>query len=402
MKPFKEVIDGIRKAVMAPEVREDLAQMGEYVEQFANTAGENIKKAIDPTLSLSGKAADARATGRIRTCSAQWLQKDIGLKITASENSLTPSIDNFGSTYWLSSDGRIALIGSSVIVTDTFDNPTDGYYGVYIIYEGYTPHITIKPQSYIATNYDSGDAIMWFEYRNGVVYELWYCYKSSQEPQTTDNHWNGKQWYAYGTSITNIAGEGRYATYLAELSGLALTNKGISGGGIVANTRIKEAIMNITDGKLNADLITLELGANDGYVTVGDIYDTSDNTFCGALNQCIRYLQQYVPKAQIVVWGSPMTIETSPNSEEFSPPDTKKEPDNHTTFDQREATRKVCAINGVKYIDMFESCGMGYYRQYYNRYLTQDGVHPSDVGGKNIAEYIWGQLKNVPLWYGSL
>ena len=63
MKPFKEVIDGIRKAVMAPEVREDLAQMGEYVEQFANTAGENIKKAIDPTLSLSGKAADAKATG---------------------------------------------------------------------------------------------------------------------------------------------------------------------------------------------------------------------------------------------------------------------------------------------------------------------------------------------------
>ncbi len=59
MKPFKEVIDGIRKAVMASEVREDIAQMGEYVEQFANTAGENIKKAIDPTLSLSGKAADA-------------------------------------------------------------------------------------------------------------------------------------------------------------------------------------------------------------------------------------------------------------------------------------------------------------------------------------------------------
>lgn len=63
MKPFKEVINGIRKAIMASEVREDLAQMGEYVEQFANTAGENIQKAIDPTLSLSGKAADAKATG---------------------------------------------------------------------------------------------------------------------------------------------------------------------------------------------------------------------------------------------------------------------------------------------------------------------------------------------------
>lgn len=63
MKPFKEVIDGIRKAVMASEVREDLAQMGEYVEQFANTAGENIQKAIDPTLSVEGKAADAAKVG---------------------------------------------------------------------------------------------------------------------------------------------------------------------------------------------------------------------------------------------------------------------------------------------------------------------------------------------------
>ena len=62
-KTFKQVIDGIRTAVLGKEVREDIAQMGEYVEQFANTAGENIQKAIDPTLTLSGKAADAKETG---------------------------------------------------------------------------------------------------------------------------------------------------------------------------------------------------------------------------------------------------------------------------------------------------------------------------------------------------
>ena len=63
MKPFKEVIDGIRNAVLGKEVREDIAQLGEYVEQFANTAGENIQKAIDPTLTLTGKAADAAKVG---------------------------------------------------------------------------------------------------------------------------------------------------------------------------------------------------------------------------------------------------------------------------------------------------------------------------------------------------
>lgn len=92
MKPFKDVIDGIRKAVMASEVREDIAQMGEYVEQFANTAGENIQKAIDPTLSLSGKAADAKATGD----AVGELKEDLdvarslsGFKYTATQSKTT-------------------------------------------------------------------------------------------------------------------------------------------------------------------------------------------------------------------------------------------------------------------------------------------------------------------------
>ena len=84
MKPFKEVIDGIRKAVMASEVREDIAQGMEHVEQFANTATTKaaeaaasaktaadaasnastaVSTAIDPTLSVSGKAADAAKVG---------------------------------------------------------------------------------------------------------------------------------------------------------------------------------------------------------------------------------------------------------------------------------------------------------------------------------------------------
>lgn len=90
MKPFKEVIDGIRKAVMAHEVREDLAQMGEYVEQFANTAGENIQKAIDPTLSLSGKAADAKAVGD----AVQGVRDDLASEISRAETAEKANADN--------------------------------------------------------------------------------------------------------------------------------------------------------------------------------------------------------------------------------------------------------------------------------------------------------------------
>ena len=83
-KTFSEAINGIRYAVMASEVREDIAKGMEYVERFANTAttkaaeaadsaaaaaesagniNATISGSIDPTLSVSGKAADAKETG---------------------------------------------------------------------------------------------------------------------------------------------------------------------------------------------------------------------------------------------------------------------------------------------------------------------------------------------------
>lgn len=92
-KTFMEAINGIRSAVMASEVREDIAQGMEYVEQFANTAttkaaeaaasaaaaaesasnaGTVISASIDPTLSLSGKAADAKIVGKNFSTTMKW------------------------------------------------------------------------------------------------------------------------------------------------------------------------------------------------------------------------------------------------------------------------------------------------------------------------------------------
>lgn len=96
MKPFPENIKDIRTAVMASDVREGIAQGMEYVEQFANTATTKaaeaaasakaaadaagnastaVSTAIDPTLSLSGKAADAKATGDRITVVKEALEK---------------------------------------------------------------------------------------------------------------------------------------------------------------------------------------------------------------------------------------------------------------------------------------------------------------------------------------
>ena len=209
------------------------------------------------------------------------------------------------------------------------------------------------------------------------------------------SHWNNKKWYAYGTSITNTSGEGKYAFFVEQKGKLNRVNKGISGGGICSNTSIKNAVMNNTDGKVEADLITLEVTANDVDADLGVYTDTSDNTFCGALHQCIEYLQRNT-NAQIVVISSPITIETYPNSEIFTDPYYEWGNDGHTLYDMQKAICEVCKLHSVYYINAGGCSNFSYYRQRADMSLTQDGVHPSDKGGYILANYIWSELKNIP------
>lgn len=204
------------------------------------------------------------------------------------------------------------------------------------------------------------------------------------------NHWAGKTWYAYGTSITDVdVGTGKYVPYLAQLSGMNVVNKGIGGGGITnlggySKGQVKSAIMNTTDGKLNADLITLEVGANEGG-ELGTKYDLDDTTFCGCLNQCIRYLQENT-NAQIVVMYS---VES------------RNEPGENINYHEREEkVREVCNINNVYYLG--DLSGLGYGRIYKDTTYTTDNIHQTELGGYNLAQFMWSKLKDIPLWYTEI
>ena len=220
-------------------------------------------------------------------------------------------------------------------------------------------------------------------------------------PGGSTNHWVGKKWYAYGTSLTNIANEGKYAKHLQRLSGLVLVNKGISGGKITNNGNIARAVMNVTDGKLEASLITLEIGANDTGEILGDEYDTGIATFCGALNQCIRYLQEKT-NAQIVVFSSTSSrYKFGDNSQKYNGTE-KYGSDSHTILQMRQKIRAVCERNSCYYIPLGEGCGLGYARMNASNLYNYDQIHHTDLGGYNIAQFIWGRLKNIPLWYTSI
>lgn len=245
-----------------------------------------------------------------------------------------------------------------------------------------------------------------------------YCYSLPINWNPGDNktvivdnltHWNNKKWYAYGTSITqvdNSAKTGKYAPYLASLSGMILTNKGIGSQGI-ANAdlggyagdpndptdgnqgEVMTALMS-DDGKSEADLITIEVGANDfGVVaqgTLGNYYDTGDDTFCGRLNQCLAYLQANT-KAQILVIGSPYGKDSNEGAK--------------NKYELYKATEECCRYNGIQYL--YPNCNLGPAKlssgnQIYtaNDHTT---IHQSELGGYIYATHIWEKLKTMPLFY---
>ena len=203
------------------------------------------------------------------------------------------------------------------------------------------------------------------------------------------NHWKDKLWYAYGTSMTSIE-QGKFVPVVEKLSGLKVVNKGIPGGSLTPDGygkgNTKSAIMNLDDGKENADLITIGVLPNEGAV-VGDIYDTDDESFCGCFNQCLRYLQENT-KAQIVV-----IIMIGGNN---NPPEKETETRKITQFEFAQKIEQVAKLNSVPVINVFCESGFGYARVK-NRDYQVDHIHLNELGGLNIGNFVWSKLKDIPL-----
>lgn len=205
-----------------------------------------------------------------------------------------------------------------------------------------------------------------------------------------NNQWNGKLWHAYGTSMTSVQ-QGKYVPVVEKLSGLKVVNHGIPGGCLTPDGygkgNVKRAVMSLDDGKADADLITLEVLPNEG-ATVGDIYDTDDESFCGCLNQALRYLQENT-KAQIVLILMILGNE--------NPPETLGEKRKITALEFAEKAERVAKLNGVPVINAICESGFGYARVK-NREYQLDNIHLNDLGGKNMGNFVWGKLKDIPVW----
>ena len=218
---------------------------------------------------------------------------------------------------------------------------------------------------------------------------------------TDGKQWQDKKWFCYGTSMTDNSGKdspfitGTYSKYLAEFAGLEEHNFGKGGSGIVPAIHgkvdsIKTRCMRLDDGKADADLITLEIIPNDMKAPLGGVYDTDDESFCGNLNQILRYLLENT-RATVAVLIPTRT------RHEYQQPENLYSPESNYMKDRiarEKAVEEICLIHGVPCFNAAREANLGFYRISGHNDYIRDQVHTTDEGGRLLAQYYWGKLKN--------
>ena len=210
------------------------------------------------------------------------------------------------------------------------------------------------------------------------------------------NQWQGKKWYCYGTSMTdnvsltkNRVNSGTFSKYLAQFAGLEEHNFGKGGSGIIPKLHgadnVKTRCMRLTDGKAEADLITVEVIPNDMRGELGEVTDLSDDTFCGNLNQIIEYLLTNTNAYVVVLIASRGRYKYDDNSIKYPP--TSEQCKERLKWEDAVAT--ICNMHGVPCWNGSSEANLGYYRVAKDNTLVQDQIHLTDKGGEILAKYFW-------------
>lgn len=208
--------------------------------------------------------------------------------------------------------------------------------------------------------------------------------------------WQGKKWYCYGTSMTDRTNiPGYYSRYLAKFAGLEEHNFGKAGSGIIpklhGEDNVKSRCMCLSDGKAQADLITVEVIPNDMKGELGNVHDVSDDTFCGNLHQVLEYLQTNTNAVIAVLSSSRARYEPNHPEIRFTP--LSKQVQEWMAYEDAVAT--ICRMHSVPFWNGAAEAGLGYYRIMKDDTLVQDQIHLTEKGGELLAQFYWGKLKNV-------
>ncbi|MFU0827863.1 MAG: SGNH-hydro domain-containing protein [Lachnoclostridium sp.] len=208
----------------------------------------------------------------------------------------------------------------------------------------------------------------------------------------------GKTINFLGDSITEGVGASedkyRYVDQIAAMTGAVCRNYGVSG------TRISQQpdpspsecldwdydFLSRAKTMLDADVVVVFGGTNDfghGYAPIGKMEDRSQKTFYGALHCLFTYLMERFPKAQLVVM-TPLHRDNENNP--MGDGGNRKTVATGVLRDYVVAEREVAEYYSIPVLDLYAVSGIQPAVKINRELYLPDGLHPSDLGHRLIAE----------------
>jgi len=194
------------------------------------------------------------------------------------------------------------------------------------------------------------------------------------------------KWAALGTSITD---QEYYTSALVSISGMVLTNLGVSGGSIASGSHygsldIYDAVASIPS---DTEVVTIEAGINDFGTSnsdLGVLGDTTTATFYGALYAAVVAILAQAPAAKIV-FLTPFSGGSGVATHRIGVTNSKG-----LKLQQfQKAVEEVAAYTGYPCIDVGRAAGIGYFTA---ATLTSDGLHLNTAGGEAYAAFVFAGL----------
>ncbi len=212
--------------------------------------------------------------------------------------------------------------------------------------------------------------------------------------ETETNPWSSRSAVFVGDSITAGSGTAKiYYSFLEEALGFdSVTAMGVGGSCISAASDYgtgNQPLINRYQNIPSTDLIVIFMGTNDyGHETpLGNVGDTQDGTFYGALNVIIPALVAKHPSSKLVFvtplhrygFGTSKILGTSFTSDDVA------NGVGATLGDYVDALKTVCANNGVSVIDLYTECTLDPSGAEVRAAYMPDGLHPNAAGHEVIA-----------------
>lgn len=408
-----------------------------YITQVSNAdwnraiqALEELKNTIDPTLSLSGKAADAAKVGEAVNAESERAKgvenqlkkdiKDIITKTPTEEKTDVEATEIINGSIILSSGNLSTNKYTTMFVVNRYDNVNRGKYEVHGYTQGNQCLYVVKKGDEVKAYQKVGDTIdvsgtktldLTIEEDGCTVYVGAYetivgWLKKYGEKKTLNNNIEvpqidiakitksnlyGKKVTLNGDSIAYGQGTGGtgFMDYIAEKYSMTLDKKAVGGGTIADLSKRypdKHCICNtVSDMAKDVDYAIFEGGYNDWYLltqigaitdTMSDDLDTSK--FYGALESICRQALK-IWKGKKIGFVITHKINDAWRTQ-------KQEGNTYPTLEgYYDAIRKVCEKYSIPYLDLSRVSRFNTELADYKLYTyNSDGIHPIKEGYENF------------------